>query len=155
MLTTIEKVLLLQGVEMFLHTEIEHLVNIAALAREVRFEKGDLIFTEGDRIDAVYIVVEGTVSLRSGSHELLIKEKEAFGWGDLYENGSRKMVATASSPMMALEIGREEFFDLLSDHFDIVRSMLHYFTTLSVHLDYMSRTTPVSDAPTHQREDSQ
>ncbi|HMS84843.1 MAG TPA: cyclic nucleotide-binding domain-containing protein [Nitrospira sp.] len=145
MLTTIEKVLLLQGVKMFLHTEIEHLVNIAALAREVRFEKGDLIFTEGDRIDAVYIMVEGTVSLRIDSHEIVIKEKEAFGWGDLYENGLRKMTATACGPTMALAIGREEFFDLLSDHFDIVRSMLHYFTTLSVHLDYMARVTPVPD----------
>jgi hypothetical protein len=46
---------------------------------------------------------------------------------------------------MALKIDREEFFDLLSDHFDIVRSMLHYYTTLAVHLDYMARTTHVAN----------
>lgn len=145
MLTTIEKVLLLQGVKMFLDAEIEHLAKIAALAHEVRFEKDNTIFKEGDQIDAVYIVVEGTVSIRIGSHELVIKEKEAFGWGDLYEKGSRGTTATACSPTMALRIDREEFFDLLSDHFDIVRSMLHYYTTLAVHLDYMARVTHVAN----------
>jgi CRP-like cAMP-binding protein len=143
MLTTIEKVLLLHGFKVFLDTEIEHLAKIAALAHEVRFEKGDVIFKEGDPIDAVYILVEGTVLIRIGSHELVINEKEAFGWGDLYEKGSRGTTATACSPTMALKIGREEFFDLLADHFDIVRSMLHYYTTLAVHLDYMARVTHV------------
>jgi CRP-like cAMP-binding protein len=145
MLATIEKVLLLQGVKMFQDAEIEHLAKIAALAHEVRFKKDDFIFKEGDQIDAVYIVVEGTVSIRVGSHELLIKEKEAFGWGDLYEKGSRRSTARVCSPMMALRIDREEFFDLLSDHFDIVRSMLHYFTTLAVHLEYMARITDVGN----------
>jgi CRP-like cAMP-binding protein len=154
MLTTIEKVLLLQGVGSFGETETENLARIAAIATEIRFAKGETIFKEGDPVDAVYIVVEGTVLIRMGSNELFIKEKEAFGWGDMFEKECRRATAVASSPVMALTIEREAFLDLLADHFDIVRGMLHYYTTLSVHLDYMTRVTRVPNDTTHQSEGS-
>lgn len=51
MLTTIEKVLLLQGVDILVDTETENLAKIAAIAREVRFEEGATIFKEGEPSD--------------------------------------------------------------------------------------------------------
>jgi CRP-like cAMP-binding protein len=122
MLTTIEKVLLLQSVDIFLDTETENLAKIAAIAQEVRFEKGATIFKEGEPSDALYIVVEGTVSIRKGSKEkLLMKDKEAFGWIGLLEESSRMLTAVALSGTTVLKIEREDLFDLLADHFDIVR----------------------------------
>jgi CRP/FNR family cyclic AMP-dependent transcriptional regulator len=131
MLSTIEKVLHLQGVDIFLDTETENLAKIAAIAREVSFEKGTTIFEEGGPGDALYIVVEGTVSMRKASHEMLVvKDKEPFGWGGLLEERSRPLTAVALSHTTALKIEREDLFDLLADHFDIVRGILRRLTRM-------------------------
>jgi CRP/FNR family cyclic AMP-dependent transcriptional regulator len=131
MLATIEKVLLLQGVEIFRDTETENLARIAAIAREVRFEEGVTIFKEGEPGDAFYIVVEGAVSMRKGSQEvLLVKDKEPFGWGGLLEDRSRPLTAVALTGTSTLKIEREDLFDLLADHFDIVRGILKRLTRM-------------------------
>jgi CRP-like cAMP-binding protein len=133
MLTTIEKVLLLQGVDIFLDTETENLAKIAAIAREVRFEEGVTIFKEGEPGDALYIVVEGAVSMRKGSAEkLLVKDKEPFGWGGLLEERSRPLTAVALTSTMTLKVEREDLFDLLADHFDIVRGILKRLTRMVI-----------------------
>lgn len=125
MLTTIEKVLLLQGVDFLADTETENLAKIAAIAREVRFEEGATIFKEGEPSDALYIVVEGTVSVRKGSKEIgLVKDKETIGWSIFFEQTPNILTLVALTDTLALKIEREELFDLLADHFDIVRGIL-------------------------------
>ena len=125
MLTTIEKVLLLQGVDILVDTETENLAKIAAIAREVRFEEGATIFEEGERSNAFYIVLEGTVSVRKGSKEIgLVKDKETVGWVNLLEQTPRTVTLVALTGTTFLKIEREGLFDLLADHFDIVRGIL-------------------------------
>ena len=125
MLTTIEKVLLLQGVDILVDTETENLAKIAAIAREVRFEEGATIFKEGEPSDALYIVVEGTVSVRKGSQEIgLVKDKETVGSTNLFEQTPRTLTLVALTRTTTLKIEREDLFDLLADHFDIVRGIL-------------------------------
>ena len=125
MLTTIEKVLLLQGVDILVDTETENLAKIAAIAREVRFEEGATIFKEGEPSDALYIVVEGTVSVRKGSQEIgLVKDKETVGSTNLFEQTPRTLTLVALTGTTTLKIEREDLFDLLADHFDIVRGIL-------------------------------
>ena len=125
MLTTIEKVLLLQGVDILVDTETENLAKIAAIAREVRFEEGATIFEEGEPSNAFYIVLEGTVSVRKGSKEIgLVKDKETVGGTDLFEQTPRTLTLVALTGTTFLKIEREGLFDLLADHFDIVRGIL-------------------------------
>ena len=125
MLTTIEKVLLLQGVDILVDTETENLAKIAAIAREVRFEEGATIFEEDEPSDALYIVVEGTVSVRKGSQEIgLVKDKETVGGTDLFEQTPRTLTLVALTGTTTLKIEHEGLFDLLADHFDIVRGIL-------------------------------
>lgn len=125
MLTTIEKVLLLQGVDILVDTETENLAKIAAIAREVRFEEGATIFEEDEPSDALYIVVEGTVSVRKGSQEIgLVKDKETVGSTNLFEQTPRTLTLVALTRTTTLKIEREDLFDLLADHFDIVRGIL-------------------------------
>ena len=125
MLTTIEKVLLLQGVDILVDTETENLAKIAAIAREVRFEEGATIFEEDEPSDALYIVVEGTVSVRKGSQEIgLVKDKETVGSTNLFEQTPRTLTLVALTGTTTLKIEHEGLFDLLADHFDIVRGIL-------------------------------
>jgi CRP-like cAMP-binding protein len=131
MLSTIEKVLLLQDVDIFLDTETENLAKIASLAREVSFDEGVTIFEEGGSGDALYIVVEGAVSMRKGAQEiLLVKDKEPFGWAGLLGERSRPLTAVALRHTTTLKIEREDLFDLLADHFDIVRGILKRLTRM-------------------------
>ena len=124
MLSIIEKVLLLQGVDILAETETEHLARIAAVAQEVHFEQGTTIFREGEASDALYIIVEGVVSLRKGSREKeRVKDKETFGMWALLDESPRLVTAMAIADTAALRIEREDFHDVLSDHFDIARGI--------------------------------
>lgn len=124
-LTTIEKVLLLQGVDIFLETETEHLAKVAAIAQEVRFAPGTVIFREGEPSDALYVVLEGTVSLRKAELEkTAVREKETFGMWALLDESPRLVTAVAVTETKALKIEREYLYDVLASHFDIVRGIL-------------------------------
>ncbi|MDR4470090.1 MAG: Crp/Fnr family transcriptional regulator [Nitrospira sp.] len=125
MLTTVEKVLLLQGVDIFLETETEHLAKVAVIAQEVRFAPGTIIFREGQPSDALYVVLDGTVSLLKDKLEkTMVKERETFGLWALLDESPRLVTAVAVTEISALKIEREYLYDVLSSHFDIVRGIL-------------------------------
>lgn len=125
MLTTIEKMLQLQGVDIFQETETEHLAKVAAIAQEVRFAPGTVIFREGDPSDALYVVLEGSVSLRrDGLEKALVREKETFGLWALLDESPRLVTAVVVTETIALKIEQEYLYDVLSSHFDIVRGIL-------------------------------
>ena len=124
MLSTIEKILCLQGVDIFLETETENLARIAAIAQETRFEEGTTIFKEGEASDALYVIVEGAISIRKGSVEKgLVREKETFGIWALLDESPRLVTTVALLDTTVLKIDRDDLYDLLSDHFDIVRGI--------------------------------
>ena len=125
MLTTIEKVLLLQAVDIFLDTETEHLAKVAAIAEEVRFTPGTVIFREGEHSDALYVILEGTVSLRKdGMEKTTAREKETFGMWALLDESPRLVTAVAVTELKALKIERDYLYEVLASHFDIVRGIL-------------------------------
>lgn len=125
MLTTIEKVLLLQGVDIFLEAETEHLAKVAAIAQEVHFAPGTIIFREGEPSDALYVALEGMVSLQKDELEkAIVKERETFGLWALLDESPRLVTAVAMTETRALKIEREYLYDVLSSHFDIVRGIL-------------------------------
>ena len=125
MLTTIEKVLLLQGVDIFLETETEHLAKVAAVAEEVRLAADTVIFREGEPSDALYVILEGTVSLRKdGTEKTVVRENETFGLWALLDESPRLVTAVAVTEIKALKIEREYLYDVLASHFDIVRGIL-------------------------------
>lgn len=124
-MTTIEKVLLLQGVDIFLDTETEHLAKVAAIAEEVRFTPGTVIFREGEPSHALYVILEGSVSLRKdGIERTTAREKETFGMWALLDESPRLVTAVAVGETRTLKIEREYLYDVLSSHFDIVRGIL-------------------------------
>lgn len=123
-LTTIEKVLLLQGVDIFLETKTESLAKVAAITQEVHFEQGTTIFAEGDPSDALYVIVNGAVSLRKDSQgKGTVRERETFGMWALLDESPRLVTAVALTDTTALKIEREALYEVLSDHFDIVRGI--------------------------------
>lgn len=129
MLTTVEKVLLLQDVDIFEHTSTEGLSHIAAIAEEIAFQTDDVIYKEDEIPDAMYVVIEGKVRLTRGEKEVMVaKNMEAFGTWALLDDEPRVATATALEPSQVLRLDKEEFIDLLADHVGITQSIMKTLT---------------------------
>ncbi len=125
MLTIVEKVIILQKIDVFSDVPTEQLQYLAAIAEEVRFDKGDTIFREGDRSDALYLVVHGNVRLTQQDEEITTaREHEAFGTWALFDDEPRVVDAVVTEDSRLLCIDRDDFIDLLADHVQITEAVL-------------------------------
>jgi CRP-like cAMP-binding protein len=123
-LKTIERVLLLQGVELFAEVTTEQLSFIAAIAQEVTVEAGVGVFNEGDPPRGLYVVLSGSVSISRGNDVIeTIGSNGPFGLWALVDDQPNLVSATALEASHLLFIDREEFYGVLSDHVDITQAI--------------------------------
>lgn len=125
MLTTVEKVIFLQDIDIFEFTSTEDLSYIAAITDEVEFQADEMIFEEGEISDAMYMVIEGKVRLTRGSQEVMVaQKKDVFGTWALFDDEPRVATAKTLENSRLLHIDKEDFIDLLADHVAITQSVL-------------------------------
>jgi CRP/FNR family transcriptional regulator len=103
---------------------------LGAVAVVKSYEKGDVVFSEGDPSDFLFTVVSGRVKvakLLPGGREVIL---EIFGPGDplgavvAYEGRPYPASAIAIERALCLLVRRREFFALLEDHPSLVRGYL-------------------------------
>ena len=132
-LAQIEKVMLLRSVDLFAHCSAEEVIRIAAIARERQFERGKEIYRAKDVPDALYCVVEGSVSLRSSNgNGKQLGTKEMFGVRSILRGRLRLLDAIASEDTVALAIEADDFFDLLSNNIEIVKALFREVMSESI-----------------------
>jgi CRP/FNR family transcriptional regulator len=125
MLTTIEKVIFLQDIDIFEHTLTKDLAHIALITNEVTLKKDSIIFREGDISDAMYMVIEGKVRLtRDGQEVMVADHKDVFGSWALFDDEPRVVTATTLENGGLLKIEKEDFIDLMADHVQISQSIM-------------------------------
>lgn len=125
MLTTVEKVIFLQDVDIFVFTSSESLTHIAAITDELEKKAGETIFKEGEFPDSMYLVIEGAVRLSRDDQEIMVaKAKDVFGTWALFDDEPRVSDAVTLADTQLLRIDKEDFIDLLADHIDITQSIL-------------------------------
>ncbi len=125
MLTTVEKVIFLQDIDIFEFSSTEDLSHIAAITDEIEFKAGEQICTEQSIPDAMYMVFEGKVRLSRGGQELMIAgHKDTFSTWALFDDEPLVATATAVEDTRLLRINKEDFIDLLADHVKITQSIL-------------------------------
>ncbi len=125
MLTTVEKVIFLQDIDIFEFTSTEDLAHIAAITDEVEFQTGKTIFEEGEISDAMYMGIDGKVRLTRGDQEVMVaQKKDVFGTWALFDDEPRVAKATTLENSRLLQIHKEDFIDLLADHVAITQSVL-------------------------------
>jgi hypothetical protein len=129
MLTPIEKVLLLQKVELFSEVPTDQLAALAAIAREVSVLGGDTIFRVDDQADAFYLVLDGRVRLHRGERTITTAGRDdTFGTWALFDDEPRVMDATAEDDTRLLRIDATEFADLMSDDVRIAQGVIRTVT---------------------------
>jgi CRP-like cAMP-binding protein len=123
-LSTIERVLFLKSIDFFADAAIEDLGRVAALAEAVRFEAGETIFREGDLVDAIYFVVKGRLAVeRNGKRIREVGEKEAFAIVAALDQEPAVHTVTALEPVHALKLDAQDFHDMLSVDYELVRAV--------------------------------
>ena len=125
MLTTVEKVIFLQEIDIFEYTTTEDLAHIAAITEELELKGDHVIFNEGDLPDGMYMVLDGTVRLtRSDQIVMDAKKKDVFGTWALFDDELRVVTAVTLEESRLLKIDKEDFVDLLADHVQITQGIL-------------------------------
>ena len=125
MLTVVEKVIFLQNIDVFSEVPTEQLASLAAIAEEVSYLKGDVIYKENEYSDALYLVLDGRVRLHRDDKDIAVaKNKEAFGTWALFDEEVRLVTATAEEDSHLLRIDREDFVDLLADQVQIAQGVI-------------------------------
>jgi CRP-like cAMP-binding protein len=96
------------------------LAYIALIVNEVHASRHETVFSEGDAAEAMFIVVRGAVRIdKNGQEVFTATDSQSFGAWALVDDEPRLMTATALEDTHMLQIHRDDFFELLSDHDEI------------------------------------
>jgi CRP/FNR family transcriptional regulator len=124
-MTIIERVLLLQNIELFADVTTEQLSYIAALGREIEVDSGKVLYRENDPADGLYLVISGAIAAKRGDEVIdRIGPNGSFGIWAFFDDQPRLTSAVAIERSRLLFVSREDFYDVLADHVDIVQNIL-------------------------------
>jgi CRP-like cAMP-binding protein len=129
LISTVEKVLFLKGVDLFGTIAGEELSSIARIADQVDVEPNQLVFKEGDEGDAMYLIVGGKVKVHAGDHVFAeLGERQVFGEMSLLDAEPRSASITALTDLTLLKIARDDFTEILAEKPEIAQGILKVLT---------------------------
>ncbi len=124
-LTVVEKVVALQGVEVFKDTPPEQLAVVASIAEEVQLPTGTEIARQDDPPGDMWVVLDGSITVtRDGNKLGELGKGEAIGTWALFEDEPQQITATVSAETHALKIDRWAFDEAIDEHPEISRSLI-------------------------------
>jgi CRP-like cAMP-binding protein len=121
-LNLIEKVIALEGVDVLGRLDPEHVASIAMIASEAQYPSGSVILEETRPVDALYVILDGSVEVTHQGRRIDEAKRGAFLglWALLDENDPVALTAKSIEDTHLLRIGRNEFYDLLSDDNELI-----------------------------------
>lgn len=129
MISTVEKVLFLKGVDLFKNIAGEELSYIAQITDEVECAPSQTIFQEGDQGDAMYLIVDGRVKVHSGTEVFAeLGNNQCFGEMSILDAEPRSASITALTELILLKIQRDDFAEILAEKPDISRGIIKVLT---------------------------
>ncbi len=129
MLSTVEKVLALKRIPLFDHIPGEELARIARIAQEIYFDAGETFIIEGDIGDSLYLVIEGKVSVHRAKKQVAeLGANQAVGEMAILDSEPRSASVTAVTPVTALKIEREDFYDIMAERAEIAQGVIRILT---------------------------
>jgi len=126
--TIIEKVMLMQSIELFSDVPTEQLSYLAEIAEVRNIDVGEVLFRQNDPSDALYILSSGEINMiKNGEIVYEIGEYEAVGTLGFFDQEPRIFTAECKAKCKMLEIDSTAFFDLLEERIHIARYLLKFF----------------------------
>ncbi len=127
-LSIVEKVIALEAVDLFKDLRSNQLARIASIATETAFSPGAVILDQTKSLDALYVILDGTVEIATPEGASTnASQNDVLGAWALFDAEPLNATARALDDVKLLRIGRDDFYDLLSDNMEITASV---FSTL-------------------------
>ena len=119
------KTKLISGVPLFAQCSKGELQEIAAIADEIYIAEGKELTTEGSPGREFFVIIEGTASVAQDGDQINeLGPGDFFGEVALVKDTPRTATVTATSPVRALVITRQNFKRLIEQQPDIERTVL-------------------------------
>ncbi len=129
MISTVEKVLFLKGIELFSAIPGDDLAQLALVTDEIHREAGHVINREGEAGESLYLLVDGRVRVLKGDRPIAeLGEREVFGEMALLDPGPRSATVQALTEVVMLCIKREDFSDIMAEKNEIARGIIQVLT---------------------------
>lgn len=126
----------LRQVELFSALDEGVLQQISAVARPREYDRGELLFVEGDVGDALNILVTGSVTVFRTSSDgeraalAVLEPPEVLGEIALLDGAPRSASVEATEPTVVLTLPRTEFFLLLRDQPTVLEPLMRQLGTM-------------------------
>ncbi len=125
---------LLKGIYLFRELTPKETDLVISISREQTYKKNAVIFKEGEKGDAFYVVVSGSVRISTivpgvGEEALtVLRSGEYFGEMALIDDASRSASAIANEDTLLISIAKKDFENLLAKNTDLAYKLLWVFT---------------------------
>ena len=122
---TKERIEILRSIAIFSELEDAILKQIASLLVNVIIEKNDEVFHKGDRLNAMYIIVSGSVVVHDEEHIFTqFGERDYFGEYSLIDSYVRSATVTAQAQTHLLRLNQEDFLQIIEDNVEVSKAVL-------------------------------
>ncbi len=125
-LNLVERMLLVRRSVAFQAATVQAVARVAQVAEEVELAAGQLLHEPGKATHSFYIVASGLVEVAHEEPHF----RARFGAGEVVFGAggvgirSPEFSSKAIAPTVLLAVRREDFFDIMEDHFDVMRSVM-------------------------------
>ncbi|MEF2600061.1 MAG: cyclic nucleotide-binding domain-containing protein, partial [Fusobacterium mortiferum] len=119
----------LAKIKLFQNLDKEALNELANIAKIKEYKKGDLLYSDREKIHTIYFVIEGVASLYKPNPDNTKKVVFLFGAGDvlneviIYEN-TTLLSCEFLAPTKLLEIDREDFVKVLEKSYPLAKGVI-------------------------------
>jgi CRP-like cAMP-binding protein len=123
-LTTLERAIRLQKVELFSDLETSMLALLASIASQVEVKRGEVLVEQNHPLSTLFVALSGAIEMSRGGRTMFhVGADETIGNWALFDEQPSVVTATALDDTSLLRIDREDFYDLLADHSEMTREM--------------------------------
>jgi len=120
-----EKIDILKKVVIFSETNQDILKRIALSLDDVYVEEGQEVFHKGDRLNAMYIIVNGSVKVHDDNHIFTeFAENDFFGEYSLIDSSVRSATVTAKQKTHLLRLNQKEFLATMEQDIEVSKAIL-------------------------------
>lgn len=105
----------LKTIPLFQNLE-EAIGNLNAKLKEVQYQEGEIIFSEGETGDGMYIILVGNVEIiKKGKVIGTLKQNDFFGEMAILSDVPRNATVKAKTQVVLLKMTRESFLELMEN----------------------------------------
>lgn len=116
---------ILKNVIIFSEVKSEIIKRIAASLVDVNVDKDDHVFLKGDQLNAMYIIVDGSVKVHDGKHIFTtFGINDFFGEYSLIDSSVRSATVTAIENTHLLRLDQKVFNKIMDDNVEVARGVL-------------------------------